>query len=245
MTQPATIDLWIARRVSTASLASYRITHAAIACFVRRVLFGMTEMSVSAFMELAAGRTGHFVMESGLHSALWLDLDALFASPTRIEPFVSALADMLRPFRVDAVCGPLVGGAFLAQSIAQAIGAEFWFTEPASVADGPGLYRARYRLPRAFTNRSSRPRLVLVDDVMSAGSSLRATYAELRSSGDVVAVGALMQLGTIGSSYFAEQNVPVKAVVQRAFETWPPAECPLCAAGARLEGVVAPAGDES
>ena len=31
------------------------------------------------------------------------DIDALFASPTRIEPFISALADMLRPFRVDAV----------------------------------------------------------------------------------------------------------------------------------------------
>lgn len=52
-----------------------------------------------------------------------------------------------------------------------------------------------------------------------------------------------MQLGTIGSSYFAEQNVPVKAVAKRAFEIWPPAECPLCAAGAPLEDVVAPASD--
>src|SRR5262249_15685423 len=77
-------------------------------------LFPMTDISVSAFMELATGRAGHFGMESGLHSALWLDLDTLFASPTRIEPFIAALADMLRPFRVDAVCGPLLGGAFLA-----------------------------------------------------------------------------------------------------------------------------------
>jgi hypothetical protein len=78
---------------------------------------------------------------------------------------------------------------------------------------------------------------------MSAGSSLRATYAELCTRADVVAVGALMQLGTIGSSYFAEQNVPVKAVAKRAFDIWPPAECPLCAAGAPLEDVVAPASD--
>ena len=188
-------------------------------------------------MELAARRTGHFAMESGLHSALWLDLNALFASPTRIDPFVSVLADMLRPFRVDAVCGPLVGGAFLAQRIAQISRAEFWFTEPVARADGPGLFRARYRLPGAFTGRLPRPRLALVDDVMSAGSSLRASYAELQAHTEVVAVGALMQLGPIGASYFAELAIPVNAVVQHAFESWAPAECPHCAAGTPLERV--------
>ena len=201
----------------------------------------MTDISVSSFMELVAGRAGHFGMESGLHSALWLDLDTLFASPTRIEPFIAELADMLRAFRVDAVCGPLLGGAFLAQRVAQTLDTEFWFTEPAAPADGSGLYRARYRLPRSFTTRLTRPRLALVDDVMSAGSSLRATYAELRSHTDVVAVGSLLQLGPVGADYFAEQRIPVRAVVKHDFETWPPSECPHCAAGARLESVAAPA----
>lgn len=36
-------------------------------------------------------------MESGFHSALWLNLDALFAATARIEPFISRLADLLRP----------------------------------------------------------------------------------------------------------------------------------------------------
>jgi orotate phosphoribosyltransferase len=200
----------------------------------------MTEISASAFMELAAGRTGHFGMESGLHSALWLDLDALFASPGRIEPFISALADLLRPFRLDAVCGPLLGGAFLAQRVAQILGAEFWYTQPAAPADRPGLYRAQYRLPRAFASRLSRPRLALVDDVMSAGSSLRATYSELHATTDVTAVGSLLQLGTVGATYFAEHRVFVKTVVQHTFEMWSPAECPHCAAGVALECVVAP-----
>lgn len=200
----------------------------------------MTEISASAFLELAAGRTGHFSMESGLHSALWLDLDALFASAARVEPFVSSLADMLLPFRVDAVCGPLLGGAFLAQRIAQMLGAEFWYTERAALADGPGLYRARYRLPPAFTNRLSRPRLALVDDVMSAGSSLRATYAEVHPRTEVVAVGSLLQLGTVGADYFAEHGIPVQAVVRQAFEMWPPSNCPQCAAGVPVERLVAP-----
>ncbi|MEO7966660.1 MAG: hypothetical protein ABIT38_22405 [Gemmatimonadaceae bacterium] len=191
--------------------------------------------SVSAFMELAARRTGHFQMESGLHSAMWLDLDALFASPVRIEPFVSALANMLRPFQVDAVCGPMLGGAFLAQRIAQLIGAEFWYTAPAAPTDVAGLYRARYRLPQAFDRRLSHPRVVLVDDVMSAGSSLRATNEELRLHSEVVAVGAILRLANVGADYFALQGVPVTAVVQQAFEIWTPEECPLCRAGTPLE----------
>jgi hypothetical protein len=73
---------------------------------------------------------------------------------------------------------------------------------------------------------------------MSAGSSLRASFAELQSHADVVAVGALMQLGSVGANYFAEQNIPVKAVGQHAFDVWSPAECPHCAAGTPLEHVV-------
>src|SRR5512140_2309169 len=138
----------------------------------------MGEISASAFLELADCRSGHFCMESGFHSALWLNLDALFAATARIEPFISRLADLLRPHRLDAVCGPLLGGAFLAQRVAQLIDAEFWYTAPAGPSasdDGSSLFRARYRLPSSFATRLPRPRVALVDDVISAGSSLRAT----------------------------------------------------------------------
>src|SRR4051812_48299012 len=139
----------------------------------------MAEISTSAFLELAKARAGHFCMESGLHSALWLNLDALFADAARIEPFIATLAELLQPYRLDAVCGPLLGGAFLAQRVAQLIGAEFWYTEPAAPSDGSGLFRAQYRLPSAFVTRFSHPRLGIVDDAISAGSSLRATHSTL------------------------------------------------------------------
>lgn len=197
----------------------------------------MTEPSLAAFMELAARRSGHFAMESGLHSALWLDLDALFASPTHIDPFIASLADRLRPFRLDAVCGPLLGGAFLAQRIASLVGAEFWFTEPVAPAPGSELFRARYRLPAVFRGRLSRPRLALVDDVISAASSLRASHAEVRPHSDVIVVGTLLQLGSAGATFFADLNTPVTAVLQQPFETWAPADCPHCAAGTPLERV--------
>ena len=202
----------------------------------------MPNLSSSALIELVSGRRGHFAMESGYHGALWLDLDALFAVPERIRPFADALADVLRPYDADVLCGPLTGGAFLAQRLAWSLGREFWYTMPAAPEEGAGLFRARYTLPPALAGRASEKRVTIVDDVMSAGSSLRATHAELRTHGArVVAVGALLVLGTVGAAHFAQLGVPVEAVAREEFRMWAPEACPDCAAGIPLEEVSGPA----
>jgi orotate phosphoribosyltransferase len=191
---------------------------------------------------MVAGRRGHFLLESGHHSGLWLDLDALFAAPRRIDPFVSALARALRAYPVTAVCGPLLGGAFLAQLVARELTLGFLYTERVVPPKVNELYQARYRLPGAFVEHVRGQRVALVDDVMSAGSALRGTYAELRAHGAVpVVAGGLLLLGSTGADYFAQRGVPVEAVVRDEYELWPPAACPLCAAGLPLEAVAGPA----
>lgn len=198
----------------------------------------MTELSATAFTALVAGRHGHFRLESGHHSRLWLDLDALFAAPRRVAPFVDALASALRPYRASIVCGPLLGGAFLAQSIAHALGTEFCYTERVRAQPESGLFAARYRLPPAFRDRVRGRRVVLVDDVMSAGSSMRATYTELRGHGaEPVAAGSLMMLGSTGAEFFARSGVACEAVIREPFDLWDPAACPLCANGVPIEDV--------
>ena len=114
----------------------------------------MTEPALGEFLDLVHGRRGHFRLESGYHAALWLELDGLFARPRAIAPFVARLSDRLRTHDPDLVCGPLLGGALLAQSVSAALDIEFCFTEPAVPERGVGLFRARYRLPDAFHCRS-------------------------------------------------------------------------------------------
>ena len=195
----------------------------------------MSQPTADDFLKLVAGRRGHFLLESGYHGGLWLDLDGLFADPERIEPFVAALAAALRRHEADVICGPLQGGAELAQHVAGTLGAEFCFTERAS-DEGGGLYSARYRLPSAFAERIRGRRVAMVDDVMSAGSSLRATFAELQTHGaDPVVAGALLVLGSRGTDYFSERGIPVEAVARDAYDFWPPNACPMCAAGEPLE----------
>jgi len=201
----------------------------------------MNQTSAAAFLELVAARRGHFVLESGHHSGLWLDLDPLFADQRRIEPFVAALTDALRPYEIAAVCGPLVGGAFLAQLVARELSAEFCFTERAPASQGHGLYQARYRLPLAFAGRLRGKRVAIVDDVMSAGSALRGTYTELQAHGALsVVAGALLVLGSTGADFFTERHVPVEAVVRDDYKLWSPEDCLLCHEGLPLENAAVP-----
>ena len=200
----------------------------------------MSQLTTSAFLDLVAGRRGHFRLESGHHGALWLDLDPLFAVPCRVEPFVAALTTALAPHRAAVVCGPLLGGAFLAQLVARALDAEFCFTERVMPAARRGLWAARYRLPPAFAARVRGRRVAIVDDVMSAGSALRGTCVELRDHGALpVVAGALLILGAVGADYFAAHDIPVEAAARDDYRLWVPDECPLCATGVPLEDLAA------
>jgi orotate phosphoribosyltransferase len=181
-------------------------------------------------------RRGHFLLESGYHTDLWFTLDAVFVDPRKIAPLVAALADKLRPHGVSAVCGPLLGGAFLAQALASSLGAGFYYTEPGPASSDPGLFKAAYRLPSELGRRVRGERVAVVDDVISAGSSTRATIAALTAAGaSTLVVGAFLFLGDTGVAHFANQGVPVENLGHRAFNLWKPADCPLCSAGPPLE----------
>lgn len=203
----------------------------------------MSDPNAAAFLELVDGRRGHFRLESGHHSALWLDLDPLFADPLRIEPLVDVLTNALRPYELTGVCGPLLGGAFLAQLVAHALNVKFSFTERVT-SPGKGLYQARYRLPPAFAARVRGQRVAMVDDVMSAGSALRGTYDELKAHGATrVVAGALLVLGSTGAEFFTQRGVAVAAAARDDYKLWLPADCPLCARGLPLEDVATTAAE--
>ena len=195
-------------------------------------------MNPDVFRELPA-RRGHFLLESGYHTDLWLTLDSLFTDPLRIAPFVGALAERLRPHHVSAVCGCLLGGAFLAQALATALGVRFYYTEPRTGPAGAGLFKADYALPPDLRRRMPSERVAVVDDVISAGSSVRATVRALTSAGaSTVVIGAFLVLGRVGLDHFASLAMPVESLGQRDLSVWEPSACPLCAAGAPLEDPV-------
>lgn len=194
--------------------------------------------SRAEFLSLLHGRQGHFKFESGHHGNLWLELDLLFLRPKDIQPFVDELARKISPFAIDAVCGPMVGGALIAQTIATALETEFYYTERVPPQHSDALYSAMYHLPSHLRKRVDGKNVAIVDDVINAGSATRGTLAELQSLGArTVVIASLLVLGNIGQNYFAERNIPTRSISELPNEIWSPEDCPLCASQIPLDKV--------
>lgn len=188
---------------------------------------------------LIAGRRGHFAMESGYHSAAWFELDSLFDHPGELRPFVSDLARRISSHGVDAVCGPMTGGAKLARMIASELRIES-FAAKRFETKASGLFPVRYQLPDDQRERARGTSVAIVDDAISAGSAVRGTYADLVACGARPAVlGTLIVFGDAAGRFAAENELALEAVEQMPLEMWLPKECPLCKAGVRLDPVAA------
>lgn len=190
-------------------------------------------------LDLLPVRRGHFQYESGHHSDLWLELDKLFARPAELRPFVNKLARQLAAHGIAAVCGPMIGGALVAQMIAAELGIEFYFTEriASPVAENAAAAAYRFSEPQQALIRGKS--VAIVDDAINAGSAVGGTLAAVRAAGaKPVVVGALVILGTAPEDFLAAQKMPLERIATLSSQLWPPADCPLCAAGVALDDQV-------
>jgi orotate phosphoribosyltransferase len=187
-------------------------------------------------VNLLAPRSGHFRFESGHHGNLWLDLDALFLHPGRLQPFIAELATRLAQHKVQAVCGPLVGGAFLSQSIATVLRVEFAFAERFVTAERSASSSANYRIPHGLRGTLRGKKVAIVDDAINAGSAVCGALTDLQLCGaNPVVVGSLLVLGNAAVRLSAEHDIPVESIAQLPSNLWAPSKCPLCASQIPLE----------
>jgi orotate phosphoribosyltransferase len=196
---------------------------------------GTTKMDAS-LVDLMPVRRGHFRYESGYHGEIWLDLDRLFLNPIRIAPLAHDLAQRLASRAVEAVVGPLVGGALLAEMIAVELGLEFAYTEPRPSSPKKALYPITYRLPRSVTPSMMGKRVAIVDDVINAGSAIRGTYVAVTEAGaKPTIVGALLVLGDAAQPFLNSTGMALERLATLPNPLWEPANCPLCAQGIPLD----------
>jgi orotate phosphoribosyltransferase len=193
-------------------------------------------MGEEDLISLVSAERGHYLFESGYHGTRWMDLETLFLEPRKIEPFATRLAARLDDLGAEVVCGPLVEGAFVALEIARNLNLPFTYSERYERDAGTGLYPFGYRIPRPLQQHLRGRRVLLVNDVISAGSAVRGTAEELRAIGArCVAIAALLMLGDWAAQYASQQNLELVALATQPNEMWSPAECPLCLRGVPLE----------
>src|SRR2546428_6323867 len=183
-----------------------------------------------------AHRSGHFRFESGHHGDRWLEPDLLLQRPAALRPFAIALAQRLRRQRFEVVCGPLTGGAFLAQMVAEQCDVAFAFAERFAPPPSDALYQVRYRVPNALRDGLRGATVAIVNDVTNAGSAVRGTYEDLVACGArPIAFGTLIALGAWSSTFSAANHLALEALEAWPNNLWIPDECPLCAAREPLE----------
>lgn len=188
-------------------------------------------------LKLFERRRGHFRLESGHHGDLWLEIPLAFLRPGRLRPHARRLARMLVAYRIEAICGPLVEGAFLGQMVAEELALEFLFAEQFPQPSKDGLFPVGYRVPASLRSRIKGKRVAVVDDAINAGSAVRGAIEDLKSCGaQLVAIGALLRLGDRAAVLARAEAVPLVTLTRLESGTlWSPSECPLCRAGTPLD----------
>jgi orotate phosphoribosyltransferase len=191
-------------------------------------------------LALLSARKGHFLLESGHHGDLWLDLESLCRRPLAVQAVVADLVGPLSELSLDAVCGPLVEGTFVGLMAAALLDVEFTYSERfARPAEG-GVFPAGYRVPAPLRAGLRGKRVAIVNDVINAGSAMRGTFEDLQACGaEVVAISALLILGDAAAAFASGKGVPLLSVATSQNTLWAPADCPHCASGIPLEDVAA------
>jgi orotate phosphoribosyltransferase/GNAT superfamily N-acetyltransferase len=204
--------------------------------FVSRYQYEIPPTVHDDLLGLFASQKGHFRFESGHHGNLWLNLELLCLRPARLRPFVLELAKRISPYNVQAVCGPLIEGAFVAQMVAEELDVEFFYAERFVEPPSDKIFPVTYRLPAAQREKIPGKRVVIVNDVINAGSAVRGAFADLLNcNAEPVVVAALLVLGPSAWEFAAERRVALETLGSLPNALWLPPECPLCGYGVPLD----------
>ena len=171
--------------------------------------------------QIGAILQGHFLLTSGRHSAVYCEKFRLLERPALLE---KATAAMLAPFRtmaIEGVVGPTLGGVIVAYEAARQLSVQAFYAE----REGEG---------RAF-RRDGAPelgmRLLVVDDVLTTGGSIREVLSLLqRYAVQVVGIGVLIDRSETPPDF----GYPLSSALRLPADSYAPEECPLCRQGIPL-----------
>jgi orotate phosphoribosyltransferase len=174
---------------------------------------------------VGALKEGHFLLSSGRHSDVYVEKFDLLRNPTATSRVCTGFADRFRDERIDVVVGPTTGGILLAFEVGRQLGIAAAYAERSS----DGSTGREIRRGTVFTPGS---RVLVVDDILTTGGSVRETLTALEQHPvHIVAIAVLVDRSA-GDTRFGD--IPLFALASQKVESWPADECPLCEQGVLL-----------
>jgi orotate phosphoribosyltransferase len=173
---------------------------------------------IQKFRATGALLEGHFVLTSGLHSAVYLQCALVLQHPREAEEFGRSIAAHFQDAKIQTVASPAIGGLIIGHEVARGLGARFIWTERENGA---------MVLRRGFSV-SPGERILVVEDVVTTGGSTRETVAALQAQGANV-IGAASIIDR--SAGMAEVGVPRVALATLDVAAVEPFDCDACKRG--------------
>ena len=169
------------------------------------------------FQKAGAILKGHFLLASGLHSPIYWEKFQILQFPNYTEQLCCMIADHFREQEIQVVAGPTTGGIILAFETASQLGIRGIFAEKEGATE------------RAFRRGFSinpEERVLIVDDILTTGNSIRQVMAAVtKQGGIVIGIGILVDRSEPG----VEFGVPLFSCLRSITPTYTPQDCPLCA----------------
>ena len=185
---------------------------------------GMEPDLLTRLRAVGALKEGHFLLASGRHSDRYVEKFDLLRQPAEISAVCAGFTERYRAERIDVVAGPTTGGILLAFEVGRQLGVAAAYAE----RRGDGEPGREFRRGTTFVPGQ---RVVVIDDILTTGGSVRETLAALAAHPvEVVGVGVLVDR----SGGQVEFGVPLMALATLTVATWAATDCPLCAAGKPL-----------
>jgi len=174
------------------------------------------------FRKSGAILEGHFLLTSGLHSPIYWEKFQVLQFPNYTEQLCNMISDHFRKERIQVVAGPTTGGIILAFEVARQLGVRGIFAEREGTSER--VFR------RGFSINPSE-RVLIVDDILTTGSSIHQTIAAVtKQDGIVIGIGVLVNRAEKEVDF----GVPLFSCLRSITQTYPPETCPLCAANVPL-----------
>jgi orotate phosphoribosyltransferase len=166
-------------------------------------------------------KEGHFVLSSGRHSDQYIEKFDLLRQPRATSEVCRLIAERFRDHEIDVVVGPTTGGVILAFEVGRQLGAAAAYAERSPNGDVGREFRRGTTFP-------SGGRVLVVDDILTTGGSLRETLDALAGYPLEVA-GVAVLVDRSGGE--ANLGVPYVALATMDITTWDAPDCPLCRRG--------------
>ncbi len=173
------------------------------------------------FQELGVVSRGHFLLSSGRHSDEYWEKFRVFEQPRVTEQLCGQIADRYHGKQLAVVVGPTTGGGLLAQEVGRQLDIRCMIAEPAA--------HGGRELRRGFVLRPGE-RVLVVDDVLTTGLSVRETLAAIEPYRPEI-LGIEVLIERIETETGKEFGPPMQALLRVAARSYDPADCPLCREG--------------